>query len=66
MVIKINGKEQVIEEISNLIDLVNSKGLNPGAIVVEHNLEVIPKDMWSEVSIAEGDTIEIVSFVGGG
>ena len=66
MKLKINGKEETISKVNSLVSLIEDKGFNPETIVVEHNLEVVPRDMWGEVSLSEGDTIEIVSFVGGG
>lgn len=66
MIIKINGKNETIEKKLNLSDLVVSKNLSPEAIVVEHNLRIIPQEAWDAVTLEENDTVEIVSFVGGG
>ena len=66
MIIKINGKNEAIERKLNLSDLVMSKNLSPEAIVVEHNRRIVPKEEWPTVALEENDTIEIVSFVGGG
>ncbi len=46
--------------------LVREKGLEPGALVAEVNLEVVGQDMWESFEIKEGDAIELLSFVGGG
>ena len=35
-------------------------------IAVEKNGDIVPKSMYDEAVINEGDTIEVVSFVGGG
>ena len=35
-------------------------------VVVECNLEIVPKAKYAETILHDGDTIEIVSFVGGG
>jgi thiamine biosynthesis protein ThiS len=35
-------------------------------VAVEQNLEIVPKADYSTRLIREGDTIEIVQFVGGG
>ena len=35
-------------------------------IAVERNEEIVPKSKYGEVVIADGDSIEIVNFVGGG
>jgi thiamine biosynthesis protein ThiS len=46
--------------------VVSHFGLNERIIVIEHNLNIIPRDLYAETSVAEGDKIEIVHFVGGG
>lgn len=35
-------------------------------VVVERNEEIVPKDRYQETKLAEGDVIEIVTFMGGG
>ena len=66
MVIKINGKTEAVDGISNLSELVLNKGLVPEHIVIEHNFRIMPKDEWQGVTLKENDNVEIVSFVGGG
>ncbi|MCK5451442.1 MAG: sulfur carrier protein ThiS [Candidatus Omnitrophica bacterium] len=66
MKIRINGKERSTGKADNLIELAKDMKLNLKHIVIEHNLNIIPRDRWGEVSLTEGDSIEIVNFVGGG
>lgn len=66
MIIKINGKEEIVERPLNLIELVLQKSLVPDHIVIEHNFKIIPKDEWNNIALKENDNIEIISFVGGG
>ncbi|MBU2102065.1 MAG: sulfur carrier protein ThiS [Candidatus Omnitrophota bacterium] len=66
MVIRINGKEECIEKNINLAQLLAVKNLQPERIVVEHNARVVAHAAWSGITVQEHDTIEIVSFVGGG
>jgi len=66
MKIQINGKEELIENITNLTELINSKNLKPENIVVEHNTKIVSKEEFENVIITEEDKIEIISFVGGG
>ena len=40
--------------------------IDPRRVAVEHNLTIIKKPRYPEVIVAEGDTVEIVNFVGGG
>lgn len=66
MKVKINGKDESINNTVNLLELILSKNLCAEKIVVEHNLNILPKDKWQEVILQENDTLEIISFVGGG
>ncbi len=66
MIIRINGKEENVSGKININDLVEDKGLNQKRIVIEHNLEIIPAEKWQAVSLREGDTVEIITFMGGG
>ena len=35
-------------------------------VVVELNGEIVPRDAYGETVLGDGDTVEVVSFVGGG
>lgn len=67
MNLRINGREESLSEGGmTLQELVVKRGLIPERIVLELNLQVIPRVHWAAVSLNEDDSIEIVSFVGGG
>lgn len=66
MVIRINGKDEVVEKTVNLAGLVARKKLPPETIVIEHNRCIVPRDEWEKAAVRENDIVEIVSFVGGG
>ena len=66
MILKVNGKAETFERPSTLEELIAFKKLCPANIVVEHNLLIIPAEKWPGTRLRENDTIEIVSFVGGG
>lgn len=61
----VNG-ENLNLSLSTLMDLIRHKGLDPGAVVIEHNFKVIDQEAWDTTRINHGDTIELLSFVGGG
>lgn len=65
MQIKINGEDREISS-KTVIDLLESLGIDPKRVAVELNMEILPKVEYSEKTIADGDKIEIVHFVGGG
>ena len=66
MKLKINGKDVAVGRKKTLGELLSEKGLHPERIVVEHNLKIVPKEEWHKTALNDDDTIEIVSFVGGG
>ena len=66
MNIKINGKSEAVKTALNLNELVLAKGLIPEHIVVEHNYNIVGKEEWGNIILNENDSLEIISFVGGG
>lgn len=65
MKLVINGQERDVAA-KTLADVVQSFGLNERIIVIEHNLNIVSRDLYATTDVAEGDKIEIVHFVGGG
>ena len=49
-----------------LAELVERRGLAPGALVVELNQRIIKQEEWPAVRLEPGDRLELLSFVGGG
>ncbi len=66
MTLTINGESRVVPDGLTLSALVTHLGMKGDRIAVEHNREIVSRDRWSEVALAEGDRLEIVHFVGGG
>lgn len=65
MRLTINGKE--IETTSTTVgELLGELGILSGRVAVEVNLSIVKKPEYATFSLCEGDTIEIVNFVGGG
>lgn len=66
MRIVVNGEERSLPEGTTAADLLSRLDLEPGAVVVERNGEIVPRDEVADVELEEGDRLEIVRFVGGG
>ena len=66
MKIKINGKVEILVEARTLQDLVKVKGLEGCQMVMEHNGVIIRNDLWSQIILNDGDTLEFFRLVGGG
>jgi len=46
--------------------LVTELGLDLRKVAVERNLEIVPKSLFAQTALTDGDRIEIVHFIGGG
>ncbi|MGB7924807.1 MAG: sulfur carrier protein ThiS [Pyrinomonadaceae bacterium] len=66
MLITINGQQREVPEQLTLDGLILHLALAPERLAVELNREVVRRANWPRVSLAEGDRVEIVHFVGGG
>jgi len=66
MKVKINGEDREVNDGLTLTALLESLQIRPGRVVVERNRDIVPREDYSATSIMEGDTLEIVHFVGGG
>lgn len=64
--IQINGEKKEIPEGLTLVALLGLLKLPNDRVAVEHNLEIVPRNRWSETAIRGGDRLEVVHFVGGG
>lgn len=64
--VRVNGKERDVERGQSVRALLESLDLHPGMVVVELNRDIIERDSYGDVVVEEGDTMELVHFVGGG
>lgn len=63
--VRINGEETAAAGLS-LSEYLEQAGYDVSRIVVEHNLNIIAKEAYSSIRLADGDNLEILCFVGGG
>ena len=66
MNITVNGKGAECPDGASLSDLLRQLGLSPDRIVVERNGEIVPAEAFASTVLGEGDTLELLQFVGGG
>ena len=66
--IRINGENVAFAEVSSLslLDYLEKEGFNRDYLVVEINEIIIPKKNYAQHFFHDGDSVEIISFVGGG
>ena len=61
-----NGDRTSVPSPATLDDLLRHLGLDARMVVVEHNREIVRRPRLAETSLAAGDSVELVHFVGGG
>ena len=66
MNIILNGEVRKITDGIAINALIIELGLKPERLAVEVNQRIIRKADWPSTTLAEGDKVEIVHFVGGG
>jgi thiamine biosynthesis protein ThiS len=64
--ITLNGEPRRARAGMSVADLVAELGLPIKKVAVERNLEIVPRSTLADVLLADGDSLEIVHFVGGG
>ena len=63
--VKVNGTELDIAG-KTLTEYLATTNYDMKRIAIERNGDIVPKAAYAETVLADGDSIEIVSFVGGG
>ena len=66
MKIQLNGDPTEIQNNFSVNDLLKSFHLNLDLHIVELNQQVLRKEIYSDVFLREGDTVELIRFMGGG
>lgn len=64
--VRINGEERRIPRDRTVAELLEGLDLDPRAVVVEINREIVRREEVEDVVVEAGDRVEIVQFVGGG
>ena len=63
--VKINGEELDVAG-KTVAEYLAGTDYVLGRVAVERNGEIVPKARYAETVLADGDSVEVVSFVGGG
>ena len=66
MRVTINGEAREFPAAINLEALLKELGIDARRVALERNLEIVPRSQYQETMVGEGDTLEIVHFIGGG
>jgi len=62
----INGQARSVGKGTTVAALLTLLGLADKRVAVERNREVVPRAAHAATVLDEGDTLEVVTFVGGG
>jgi thiamine biosynthesis protein ThiS len=62
----VNGEPRRLPGPATIGDLLRQLDLDPRTVVVELNRQIVRRPRLNETALSEGDTIELVHFVGGG
>jgi sulfur carrier protein len=62
----VNGQPRGLERPVTLAELLRQLEMPQRGVAVELNLQIVPRAQHAEHLLADGDRLEIVSFVGGG
>ncbi|PFH89039.1 sulfur carrier protein ThiS [Bacillus sp. AFS088145] len=67
MEIRLNGKNiDISSKTCTIQDLLNEYQLENRIVIVEVNKEIIYKEQYSLTRLSNGDSVELIHFVGGG
>ena len=62
----VNGTKTDISQNTSLPALLNQLEIAGEKVAVERNLEIVPKSLYAETILTDGDRLEVVHFIGGG
>jgi sulfur carrier protein len=69
MKLTINGRDREFPELDadpKLHHLIELLQLKPDRVAIERNGDIVTRANWAQVSLENGDKLEVVQFVGGG
>jgi thiamine biosynthesis protein ThiS len=66
MKLTINGNDREFAGPLTLAALIGQLDMKEDRVAVELNRNIVTRDQWPQTSLAAGDRLEIVHFVGGG
>lgn len=66
VIITLNGERYELERPVSVVDLLATLDIDPRRVAIEHNLTILKRHTFPDVMVDDGDTVEIVNFVGGG
>jgi len=66
MTFTLNGQPKSFETPLTVAGLLEKLQINADRVAVERNRAILPREAFDTTVLADGDSIEVVQFVGGG
>ena len=67
MQLTVNGEQRNLKaDLTQLDQVIEALGHHPRLVVVEFNGLILSPDLWAKQQVSDGDSLEIVTIVGGG
>jgi thiamine biosynthesis protein ThiS len=66
MTILVNGEPLTVQDCPNIDALLARLDIDARRVAVERNMVVVKRHAYATTPLQDGDTIEVVNFVGGG
>ena len=66
MYLSVNGQSREFPQPLNVGQLLEHLELKPERVVVELNREILTVDRHADIQLQDGDSLELIQFVGGG
>ena len=66
LTLTLNGEARRLDAPVTVAGLLAKLGLDRRKVAVERNEAIVPRSLYDETGLAEGDLLEIVHFIGGG
>lgn len=63
---KVNGEEKMITAPVSILAYLQENGYDPTRVAVERGGAIVPRAQFEGTVLSNEDTLEIVTFVGGG
>lgn len=64
--VRLNGKDREVDAGHTVLTLLAELDLQPGMVVVELNRDILERERYADTEVHDGDSLELVHFVGGG
>jgi len=64
--ITVNGERRSVPAGQTVLELLENFRIPPERVAIEFNGEILRRERWGTTTLAGGEQLEIVHFVGGG